>query len=127
MENTIFLAQLWGPVMLAVGLGLFVSRKYYVSLYRDLEKNSLAVLIFALAAIAVGIAQVMYHNVWGTFPEIVISILGWGTLIKGFVFAVVPGILDPLGEWEADSNLVPVVGGLAILLGAYLTAVGFLM
>ncbi|QQS23268.1 hypothetical protein IPM19_01745 [bacterium] len=127
MENTTFLAQLWGPAMLAVGLGMLVSRKYYANLYRDLEKNSLAVLIFAMSAIAVGVAQIMYHNVWGTFPEIVISLLGWGTMIKGLIFAIVPGILDPLGDWEADSNLIPVAGGFAMLVGAYLTAIGFLM
>lgn len=44
METALWLAQLWGPVMFAVGAGIFVSRGYYPKIYRDLEKEALAVL-----------------------------------------------------------------------------------
>ncbi len=127
MENTIFLAQLWGPAMLAVGLGFFVSRDFYRSIYRDLEKNSMAVMLFAMLGITAGIAQIMYHNTWATLPEIIISLMGWGLLIKGLICAIIPRILDRLGDWQADSMLLPIGGGVAILVGAYLSAVGFLM
>jgi hypothetical protein len=50
MDITIFLAQIWGPVILAVGIGVFTSRSYYLKVYRDLEKETLAVLLFAMFA-----------------------------------------------------------------------------
>ena len=46
METTLFLAKLWGPAILAVGIGVFVSRNYYIKIYLDLEKDALAVLLF---------------------------------------------------------------------------------
>ncbi len=117
--------QLWGPVLLAVGLGFFTSRKHYLKIYRDLEKQSFAVFMFAIVAIAAGVAQIQAHNVWSTFPEIVVSILGWGLLIKGIIFAIAPRFVDQAADWEAKSKLVPLAGALMIVLGAYLTLTGF--
>jgi len=64
MDITTFLAQIWGPIILAVGLGVFISRNYYMRIYRDLEKETLAVLVFGMVAMAAGIAQVSVHNIW---------------------------------------------------------------
>ncbi|MEK7187265.1 MAG: hypothetical protein AAB691_00260, partial [Patescibacteria group bacterium] len=82
MDITIQLAGIWGPVLLAVGIGFFVSTKYYAKIYRDLEKESLAVLIFGVAGMSAGIAHVSIHNLWETAPQIVISLIGWGRLVK---------------------------------------------
>jgi hypothetical protein len=126
MDITIFLAQIWGPVILAVGIGVFTSRSYYLKVYRDLEKETLAVLLFAMFAIAVGTAQILIHNAWGTIPEAIISLLGWGLLIKGALFAIAPGYVDKSGNWwAARPNLFPIVGALTVLCGAYLIWFGF--
>lgn len=127
MENTILLAQMWGPTILAIGLGIFISRKYYIKLYRDLQTQSMALLLFAMVAIPAGIAQIYFHNIWETFPEIVISLLGWGLFLKGLIFALAPGLVDKAGDWEADSKLVPFAGALMVVLGVYLTWFGFFM
>lgn len=125
MHPTSFLAQLWGPAILAVGVGVFVSRKYYLKTYRDLQKETLAVLLFGIVAISAGITHINYHNVWRTFPEMVISFLGWGLLLKGFIFAIAPGLVDKAGDFEADSKLVPIAGVLMLIAGVYLSWIGF--
>lgn len=126
MDTTTFLAQIWGPTIAAVALGVFVSRRFYVKIYRELEKESLAVLIFGMAAIAAGIAQILFHDIWGTLPEIIISLLGWGLLLKGLLFAIVPGFVDKAGDFEAKSKLIPATGILMLIVGIYLTWYGFL-
>lgn len=125
MTATTFLSQLWGPILLAIGLGIFVSRKQYIHLYRELEKESLAVMTFGIGAVIIGILQVVGHNLWGSLNEVVITLLGWGTLIKGFVFLVFPKFVDRGGDWEVKSNLIPAVGVLLLILGAYLSIVGY--
>lgn len=126
MNTTIFLMQLWGPVLLAIGVGFFTSQKYYVKIYRDLEKQAFSVFLFAIIAIPLGIAQIQAHNVWENFPQVVVSILGWGLLIKGIVFAISPRSVDRTADWEADSKLIPLAGALMLILGIYLTWVGYL-
>jgi hypothetical protein len=121
MDVTIFLAQLWGPVLLALGIGILSSRAYYVRVYRDLQKEPLAFLVFAMTAISAGIAQILAHNVWDTTLQAVISLLGWGTLAKGVLFAVAPSFVDRMGNWQAESKWLSVVATLLLVLGAYLT------
>ncbi len=126
MDITIFLAQMWGPVLLAIGLGFLFSGKYYLKIYRELDKQSFAVFTFALLAIAGGVAQIQAHNVWGTFPEVVISILGWGLLVKGIIFALAPRFVNRTAEAEAKMNLIPLAGTLMVMLGIYLSWLGLL-
>lgn len=121
MDLTIFLAQIWGPVILAVGIGVFVSRSYYTKIYRELEKDALAVLLFGMIAMAVGIVHVQSHNLWNSLPEAIVSLLGWSLLIKGTLFAVAPGIVDKSGNWWASHKMIPFAGFLTVLVGAYLS------
>jgi len=120
-----FLAQLWGPVMLAIGLGIFLSRNYYIKIYRDLEKAPFAALMFGMVAMAAGITQILFHNVWNTLPQIVVSLLGWATLLKGTVFVVWPHLADKGGDWTVDSKLVPAAGAVMLIAGTYLSWVGY--
>ncbi len=126
MNTTLFLAQIWGPVLVAVALGIFISGSYYAKIYRDLEKDVLAVLIFGMTAMSAGIAQISFHNVWDTFPQIVVSFLGWGLLLKGILFTVAPRFVDRAGDAWAKLKLIPLAGILTILAGGYLTWFAYL-
>jgi hypothetical protein len=127
MNTTIFLAQIWGPILVAIGLGFFISRRYYVKIYRDLEKAPFAVLFFGMFAMAAGIAQILFHNSWTTLPEILISLLGWALLFKGIVCTVVPRIADRGGDWTIDNKIVPTVGIFALILGVYLSWIAYIV
>lgn len=128
MESiTIFLAQLWGPALLAVGVGLFVSKSFYVRIYRDIEKEPLALLIFGFIGMAAGIVHIQAHNVWDTLPEILISLFGWALLAKALVFLIKPSLADQWGNHVATTKMVPVAMAATIVLGGYLTWVGYFM
>lgn len=125
METTIFLAKIWGPMMLAFAVGIFTSRDYYIKIYRDLEKDVLAVLVFGMLAMASGIAHVLAHNVWGSFAQSLISFFGWGLLVKGTLFLVAPNFVDKAGNYWANKKLVPVAAVLTLVAGIYLVWFGY--
>src|SRR3989344_2857635 len=110
MESTLFLAKLWGPAILAVGVGVFVSRSYYIKIYRDIEKDTLAVLLFGMVAMTAGIAHILFHNIWGSFIEGLISFLGWALLAKGTLFVIAPRFVDKAGDYWANKKLIPIAG-----------------
>lgn len=126
MDTTIFLAQLWGPVILAAGVGMFVSREQYIKAYRDVGKDAMAGLVFGMAAMAAGIAQVLFHNTWEGLLEVIISLLGWGILIKGALFLIAPRFVDQMGDRWIKAKILPAAGGLMILIGGYLTWISYL-
>lgn len=121
MDITVFLAQIWGPVMLAIAIGIFSSPSYYQKLYRDVGKDAFAGIIFGMAAMAAGIAQVLSHNVWNTLPEVVVSVLGWGLLLKGIAYSAAPKFVDRAAARWATVNLGWLAGGIMLGVGAYLT------
>ncbi|MDP1624921.1 MAG: hypothetical protein Q8L64_04080 [bacterium] len=125
MELTSFFAQIWGPILVAVALGFFFSRKYYITIYRDLEKESFAVLFFGMVAMAAGIVHIMGHNVWGNLSQVVVSLLGWGLLVKGIICVTFPGLADRSGDWAIHAKVVPAAGVIALVIGAYLSWVGY--
>src|SRR3989344_2352791 len=125
MDTTIFLAKLWGPAILAVGLGIFISRNYYIKIYRDLEKDALAVLLFGMVVMTAGVAHILAHNVWGSFMEGLISFLGWSLLVKGTLFVVAPRLVDKSGDYLANKKLIPIAGLLTLVAGIYLVWFGY--
>ncbi|MBP6860180.1 MAG: hypothetical protein KBC38_01295 [Candidatus Pacebacteria bacterium] len=126
MVSTVFLASLWGPAILAIGLGMMLNKAYYVKIYRGIQNEMLAVLILGLGGIAAALAQIQAHNVWGTLPEILVSFLGWGLLVKGIAMAVFPKFADKGGDFAANTKIVPSVAIILILLGVYLSWFAYL-
>jgi hypothetical protein len=125
MDTTLFLAGVWGPILFAIALGVFISPHHYKRVYRELEKDSLSALTFGIFAMSVGLAQICVHNVWDTTHQAIISFLGWGALVKGATFVIIPKFADKGGDWAADSKLLPSIGGLLLILGAYLSWIAY--
>jgi len=126
MPETFFIAQFVGPILLAIGIGIFVSRDYYMKVYRHLESESTAVVIGGISALAAGIAVVSFHNVWSTFPEILVSLLGWLMVVKGVALAVFPKSVGTFGDMIAKQNIFSSAAVVAIILGGYLTWFAYL-
>lgn len=126
MESTLFLSQIWGPVFLAVGIGMFTSRNYYKKIYTDLEKDALAVLVFGMAAMAAGIAHIIFHNVWGNLSQVLISFFGWALFVKGLLFIVAPNFVDKAGDYWAKKKIIPLAGTITLIVGVYLTWIAYL-
>ena len=97
------------------------------------EENNLygiyffSVLFFGMGAIAVVIFHIHAHNVWGTFPQILVSLFGWSLLFKGIMCTAFPNAADRWGDWALHSRLVPHAGWMSLILGAYLAWIGYFM
>lgn len=123
-----FLAGLWGPAILAVGIGFFVSREHYLRIYRDIQREPFALLAFGMAGIAAAVAQISVHNVWDTLPEMLISFLGWAMLLKSLTFMIMPNITDKVGDSVASkSTLVTTAGVIMLVAGGYLTWLAYMV
>lgn len=90
------------------------------------QASPLVRLFFSMVAIGGGLAIVLTHNVWVAGWPLIITLIGWGGLIKGVLALVRPQSLILAADVVYGSERrawVTLV--LAALFGAYLTAVGF--
>lgn len=123
---TLFIAKFVGPVILAVGVGFFLSKKYYVKVYRNLEQQTLAVLMGGITILVGGIAMVMYHNRWDSFAAGVISFIGWASITKGILLISFPKLVNTFGDMVADSKLFPFIAAFATIGGGYISYIAYL-
>ena len=125
-STTILLAQFMGPVLLAAGVGIFLSRDYYMKVYRHFENETLAVMMGGIVALAAGIAVVLYHNAWATIPEVLVSLLGWVMVLKGFMLLAFPKTVNRFGDAIVKTNTYFTVAAIfALVVGGYLSWIAF--
>ena len=83
MENTtLFLAEFWGWFIIIFCVILLINPKRASRLIMALEHEKHLV-IPAVLSITLGLVSVLLHNVWSLNWMLIITLLGWGTLLKG--------------------------------------------
>lgn len=124
-ETTLLVAQLAGPAFVAVGLGVLVNRAAYQKVYAAMETEMMAMYFIAIALIVLGTLIVLKHNLWNTPAEIIVSLLGWATLVKGLVLTILPNATIDFAKSMKLDKMLPVAGIGALILGGYLSWFGF--
>lgn len=126
MNASIFLAQLIGPLFLLVGIGVLLNRSYYRKMMGDFLGNSALYYFSGVLALVVGIAIVQFHNIWELRWPVVITVVGWLSILKGVVRVLLPERGTAYASQIVDSDGL-LVGGAVVLagLGAWLSFLGF--
>ena len=81
-------------------------------------------LILGVITLAAGLAMVLAHNIWsGDALVVVVTLVGWITLIKGLLFLFLPPEMEAgffLGQIHYQ-QLFYLYGAISLVLGIYLT------
>ena len=83
--------------------------------------------VAGLITLSIGLAIVLGHNIWsgGVLP-VVITLFGWIQLIRGLIFLLAPpDALASLSEHMDFEKFLPIAAAIALILGFYLTFMGF--
>jgi hypothetical protein len=126
MANSIFLARLIGPVLLAIGIGIFANGQVYRMLADEFLRSRALIYLSGLITMTAGLAVVLTHNVWRPDWPVIITILGWLALIGGAVRIIAPQGTERFGRPLLRSKTGPtVVGAVYLALGAILCFFGY--
>lgn len=127
-ETTMFLAQIMGPTLGLLGLGMILNRGFYIEMYENIIDANLAYLLTSMAMLATGAAMVNKHLLWSSLPEILISIVGLSILIKGAAFAILPSAFKSIikSVLNSYSGLLSISAVVWLIGGAYLSYVGYI-
>ena len=126
MANSIFLAKLMGPVMLAVGIGVLVNGNAFRSLAEEALCSRALIFLSGLITMSVGLAIVLTHGVWVASWPVLITILGWLMTVGGAARIVCPQSTEKLGHAMLASKMaLPIAGGVWIVLGAIFIVFGY--
>jgi len=121
MQLSQFLAQILGVVYVVVGLGIFLEKKHYQAVVNDFIKSPGLMYYDGVLVLLFGFLITSFHNFWGQNWQVIITVIGWLSLVKGVVMLVMPGYTIAMAkkwskhiEWAASACL-----GLGVVLSYF--------
>lgn len=84
-----FLASIFGLSFIVVGLSLLISQKEVKKIIESFE-NETTLFLFGILSFIIGTAMLLNYNVWAKDWKVVVTILGWVTLVKGLISLFLP-------------------------------------
>lgn len=125
-DTTLLVSQLAGPTMMVFALGMFMNKKHFIKAMKSLDKEPLFIVITGAISMVVGLAIVLNHNVWSTAPEVIVSLIGWLSVVKGAWHVLFPDALVKFVKKLANEGFLNFDGLLALALGGYMSWWAFL-
>ena len=127
METSLFLAKLIGPLMLVIGAAMLVNQVNMREMAADFLEHRGLIFLSGLLTLLAGLAIVLTHNVWEAGWPVIITILGWLSVIGGAFRIVFPDSVKSMGAAMLDKPGVFTAGGIVqALIGASLCYVGYM-
>ena len=101
------------------------SEDLYQRIMDDVFKNTALLLLFGIFTMLVGLLIITYHNIWVVDWVVLITIVGWLSLIKGVCFIAFPKALENLAKSVFDGVVGKAVPYTSLVLGLILAYFGF--
>ena len=93
MERSILLARILSVVYVSAALGVIFSANHYRRLPDDLFSNAGLTYLTGFMTVVAGVLVVHYHNTWTKSWPVLITMIGWGALLKGVAIIIVPQVV----------------------------------
>jgi hypothetical protein len=121
MEVTDFFARLWGAFFLIFGMLFLLAR--FLGHVIEMTDDRAFVISTGYITLLMGLVTVILHNVWVMQWPVVITILGWSTVIKGIMKIGFPDLIHRRAQ--AFRKGQGVSASLLLLLGGWLLWMSF--
>ena len=125
MELSLFIAKIYGIVMMAMGLGILLNTDYYKKVFADMMKDTTFVFMGGLMATIIGTVILLTHNIWEWSWVVLITLIGVLGLLKGFLLLVFPKSVQFFESWFKSKNFLIATGFGSLVLGLVITYFGF--
>jgi hypothetical protein len=116
LEISIFLARLWGSFFVIFGLLFIITRQLGKTI--EMTDDKAFVISTGYITLLMGLVTVILHNVWVADWRVVITILGWSTLIKGVMKIGFPEHIHKQAQRFKNKQWLSAI--ILLILGAWL-------
>ncbi len=124
--TTTVLAQILGPVLAAAGVGFLLHPKFYKKIIKDFEASEGLTYFAGIFVMALGLLIVLNHNIWEWSAAGLVTVLAWGSLVKGALFLIVPNWLFSVSNTiMKNAMLIKISMIVVVAVGVYLAWFGY--
>lgn len=124
---TRFCARVIGPLMLIIGATVIARGDDLALIIPGIVGNAPLSFTTGMFTLIVGMVLFVAHHHWSSPVAIVISLLGFLTIVRGVVLLFSPSFLGALATAATGGGAagVMIFGAVALLIGAWLTFAGW--
>ena len=119
-----YLAEIWGISLVVISFALLIKDKHIKSLFAKIENDD-SLFCWGVISFLLGLAMVLAYNVWGQSWQVIITILGWLTLLKGLVLLFVPEYAKKYVKKMENQQWLPIALVVVVIIGLIITYFGF--
>lgn len=121
MNITVLTSSVLWPILLLLWIGLFINSKYYKNTIEHLTDRSHTLIFVWILGMILWSYMVSNNNIFDWKPEIIISIIWWGILLKSSLILALPTTFTELAKKiDYDINAIKTVWIICIVLWLYL-------
>ncbi len=119
-----YLAEVWGISIVVISLALLLKEDYLKNLFSSMKKEE-NLLLWGCFTFIIGIVMVLAHNIWVKDWQIIITIFGWASLLKGLYILFLPKLTEFWIKKIENAPFLPFALVIAVFIGLALTYLGF--
>ena len=128
MGNSILLAQLLGPYLAIVGIGIFFNPKQCQQVAHEYSQSSALIYFGGILALFFGLLIILFHNHWAANWTVIITLFGWLGLVKGACLIIIPEKMKKFAERYQGSTRPLIIQSLIVLaIGVFLMFKGYVV
>jgi hypothetical protein len=125
MQVSIYLARLIGPALALAGMSMLLNPQGFLDIATGIVGDAALLYFLALSGVIGGTAIVLAHNVWVADWRVVVTIIGWASIVDSTLWLLFPRQLARLYAPILNPSLALVGGLVALIAGAALIYFGY--
>jgi len=98
MPASIFIAELLGPVFIVGGIALLFKEKMFREILQEFIRSQALLYLAGFFGLLGGLALVLTHNVWVRDWRLIITLIGWLTIVRALVTIFRPQEIVAIGS-----------------------------
>lgn len=128
MSASIFIARLLGPLFIVVGIAVPLKTQMFRAILREFAQSRALLYLAGFFGLLGGLALVLTHNLWVRDWRLIITLIGWLTIIRALVTIFQPQWIVALAEKIGDNRSWFSGAAIAdLLIGMVLSYFGYLV
>src|SRR3989344_8289582 len=119
-----YLAEIWGISIVVISLVMLIRPNYLKRLFKEIE-NEATMFFCGIVNLVIGLAMILAHNIWSQNWQVIITILGWLSLLKGLAVLFFPEYTKNLAKKMENKQWLPIALVIMVFVGLLITYFGF--
>lgn len=85
LSTSFFIAKLLGPIFTIIGLSVLLRERVCRAILQDAIRSTALLYLSGLLSFVSGLLLVLTHNIWSPDWRLLITLIGWIAIARGFV------------------------------------------